>query len=253
MIVKAIKTRKLLPPKDDLWEVLIKSIKILKENSVVAITSKVVSIGEGRCIPVTSVKRDQIAIEEADKYLPRELSPNGQILNTIKNNMLVASAGVDESNGANFYILWPKDPNKSAKQIWNFLRKKFKIKNLGIIITDSRLVPLRRGVVGIAISYFGFKPLKDYRGKKDLFGREFRMETSNFPDSLATAAILEMGEGSEQKPLAVISEIPNIEFIQKEVKVKSKEDSFEIPIDEDMFSPLLLSVKWKKGGSGKTQ
>lgn len=250
MIVKAIKTRKFLPPKDNLWDLLL-AIKSLKENSVVAVTSKVVSIGEGRSIPVKSVKsKDELAIREADKYIPRELSPYGQILNTIKNNLLVASSGIDESNGRNYYILWPKDPKRWAKKIWIFLKKKFHIRNLGVIITDSRLIPLRRGVVGLAISYFGFKPIKDYRGIADLFGREFKMEISNLPDSLATAAILVMGEGSESQPIAILEDVPDLEFIQKEFKPESLNEAFEIPEKEDMFYPFLSKVLWKKGGSG---
>ena len=250
MRVKAIRTRKFLPPKDDLWD-LLSEIKSLQENSVVAVTSKVVAIGKGRCIPLEKISKDELAMQEADFYLPREASPGGWVLHTIKNNMLIASSGVDESNGANHYILWPKDPQKSANKIWQFLRKKFKVKNIGVIITDSRLVPLRRGVVGIAIGYFGFKPLRDYRGTKDIFGREFKMETSNLPDSLATAAVLEMGEGSEQTPLAVISDIPYIEFTNILPEDKPSNLSFEIPEKEDMFYPFLSSVKWEKGGGGK--
>lgn len=250
MIVKAIKTRKFLPPKDDLWD-LLSSIKFLKENSVVAVTSKVVAIGEGRCLPIKNFDKDEIAMEEADKYIPREMAPGALILHTIKNNMLVASSGVDESNGAGYYILWPKNPQDSAKNIWEFLKKKYQVKNLGVVITDSRLVPLKRGVVGISIGFFGFKPLKDYRGKKDIFGRLFRMETSNFPDSLATAAVLEMGEGDELQPIAIIEEVPGLEFIQEEFKPNTKDDDFEIEEKEDMFYPFLSSVKWKKGGKGE--
>lgn len=245
MVIKSIKTRKFLPPKDGLWE-LLSEIKDLKENSVVAVTSKVVSIDEGRCIPSSAITKDELAIKEADKYLPRELSPQGGVLHTIKNNMLIASAGVDESNGASFYILWPKDPQQSAKRIWRFLRKKFNVKNLGVVITDSRLVPLRRGVVGVAIGYFGFKVLKDYRGTVDLFGREFVMETSNMPDSLATAAVLEMGEGAECKPIAVISDVLDLEFT-----TKNKDNSLDIDEKEDMFYPLLSAAKWEKGGGGR--
>ncbi|MEK6808251.1 MAG: coenzyme F420-0:L-glutamate ligase [Nanoarchaeota archaeon] len=250
MKIKAIKTRKFLPPKDNLWE-LISAIKKLSENSVVAVTSKVVAIGEGRCIEISKIKKDDLAVSEADKYIPREMVSGAWILHTVKNNMLIASSGVDESNGAGYYILWPKNPKSSAKRIWQILRKKFKVKNLGVIITDSRLVPLRRGVVGIAIAYFGFKPLRDYRKSKDIFGREFKMETSNIPDSLATAAVLEMGEGAEQQPIAIITEVSQIEFINKEYKPKSSNDSFEIPEKEDMFYPFLSSVKWQMGGSGK--
>lgn len=244
MEVKAIKTRKFLPPQDNLWD-LLSAVKLLKENSVIAVTSKIVSIGEGRCIPIKKVKsKDQLAIQQADKYLPRNIVPHGLLMHTIKNNIFVASSGIDESNGANFYILWPKDPQTSAKKIWTFLRKKFKVNNLGVIITDSRLVPMRRGVVGLCLGYFGFNPLRDYRGEKDLFGRKFKMETSNLPDSLATAAVLEMGEGAEQTPMAIISDIPYIEFTKRYFE-------FSIPEKEDMFYPLFSAVTWKKGGSGK--
>lgn len=251
MIITAIKTRIMKPPKDDLFEVLSESIKSLQENSVVAVTSKVVAIGEGNCIPLEKFQtKDELAIKEADKYLPRESAPHGLVMHTIKNNMMIASAGIDESNGSGYYILWPKDPYLSAKNIGLYLKDKFKIKNLGIIITDSRLVPLRKGVVGIAISFYGFKPLKSYIGKKDLFGREFVMETSNLPDSLASAAVLEMGEGNEQQPISIISEIPNIEFSDH---LPEKAIGYGISIDEkkDMFYPLLSSVNWKKGGEGK--
>lgn len=250
MKVKAIKTRKFLPPKDDLWN-LLSAIKFLKENSVVAITSKVVSIGEGRSVPINSANKDELIIKEADKYLPRDLVPNEWAMYTLKNNMLVASAGIDESNGNDFYILWPEDPESSAKEIWSFLKEKFKLQNLGVIITDSRLIPLRRGVVGFAISYFGFKPLKDYRGKKDIFGREFQMETSDIPDSLATAAVLEMGEGAESQPIAIISDVPYLEFTGSNFNPESLDDSLDIPEKEDLFYPFLSSVPWKEGKSGK--
>lgn len=252
MVVKSTKTRKFLPPKDDLWGFLSDYIKSLKENSVVAVTSKIVSIGEGRCIPIADFPdKDKLVAKEADQYLPRDAAPHGLVMHTIKDGMMVASAGIDESNAANFYILWPKDPKKSAQRIWEFLKEKFKVKNLGVIITDSRLVPLKRGVVGIAIGYFGFKPLRDYRGKIDIFGREFKMETSNLPDSLATAAVLEMGEGNEQTPIATITDIPYIEFIKTLSKEESGDYSFNIPEKEDMFYPLISAVKWKRGGSGK--
>ena len=253
MVVKAIKTRKFIPPKDDLWD-LLSAIKSLPENSVVAVTSKVVSIGEGSCIPVEKYPdKDELVKKEADKYLLRSEVPQGLVMHTIKNNLFVASAGIDESNGANFYILWPKNPQQSAKRIWDFLRKKYKVNNLGVIITDSRLVPLKRGVVGVAIGYFGFKPLRDYRGKKDIFGRVLKMEISNLPDSLATATVLEMGEGKEQKPVCLITDVPYLEFTNSLPKEKIGEHSFVIPEKEDIFYPLISSVNWRKGGSGKNQ
>lgn len=250
MIIKAIKTRKFLPPKDNLWD-LLSAIKTLNENLVIAVTSKVVSIGEGQCVPLSSIDKDELIKKEADKYLPRQLDQ--LTMYTIKNNLLTAAAGIDESNAKGFYILWPKNPQASAKKIWQFLKEKFHLKNLGVIITDSRVIPLRRGVVGVAIAYFGFKPIIDYRGTTDLFGRKFEMETSDIPDSLASAAVLEMGEGAQMQPIAIISDIPYVEFISKKYSPKNSDYSFEIPEKEDLYYPFLSSVKWQKGGSGKNQ
>ncbi|MFH1535958.1 MAG: coenzyme F420-0:L-glutamate ligase, partial [Patescibacteria group bacterium] len=127
MIVKVVKSRKFLPPKDNLWR-LLSAIKNLKENSVVAVTSKVVSIGEGRCILLKNIEKDELIKKEADKYLPRKMVPNEWVMYTIKNNLLVASAGIDESNANGYYILWPENPEVSAKKIWEYLRNKFNLK-----------------------------------------------------------------------------------------------------------------------------
>jgi len=138
MKVKAIKTRKFLPPKDNLWELLSTNIKSLKENSVVAVTSKVVSIGEGRSVAVEKTTKDELAMMESDKYIPRDDSPGGWVLHTIKNNMLIASAGVDESNGAGYFILWPTVHKHPAKKYGIFYGRNsiLKIWELLLLIPD---------------------------------------------------------------------------------------------------------------------
>lgn len=254
MTIKPIKTRKFLPPRDDLEDLISGSIKKIPENSIVVITSKVVSISEGRCIPQTDVQdKDQLVMREAEKYLPREFVPGGWAMHTIKNNLFIPTAGVDESNALDFYILWPKDPKESAKKIWQMLRKKFGVKNLGVLITDSHSIPMRRGLVGMALSFWGFMPLRDYRGKADIFGKELHVSQTNIPDSLAAASVFAMGEGNEQTPIAVISDLGNrVKFIQKEYKDSKDFNSFDVPLKEDLFRPFIESVPWRKGGGGKT-
>ena len=56
-------------------------------------------------------------MKEADEYLPRKFVPGGWCMQTIKNNLLIPSAGIDESNANHNYILWPKDPAGIAKKI----------------------------------------------------------------------------------------------------------------------------------------
>ena len=133
----------------------------------------------------------------------------------------------------------------SNKEIYNFIKKEYKLKEFGIIISDSHTTPLRTGIMGIGLAYYGFNPLRDYRGKKDIFGRKLKMSQTNIVDSLSAAAVYEMGEGDEQTPVSIIEDVGEIEFIDKDF---SKTDPLKISIDEDIYSPLLKAVKWKKGG-----
>lgn len=252
MIITPIKTRALVPPQDDLPAVIKKSLPRLRERSILVITSKVVSIWQGRCVSKEKYPdKDLLIKKEADRYLPRAATPHAWVMHTIKHNVFIPSAGVDESNADGHYVLWPKNPKASAKQLWQWVRKVYGVKNLGVIISDSHSIPLRRGMMGFALSYYGFRPLKEYRGTRDLFGREMKMTQRNFPDALAAAAVLVMGEGNESMPLAVIRDIPDIRFTARPPRPRRPHSSFEIKTKEDLYYPLLSSVPWQKGGGGR--
>lgn len=254
MKIQVIKTKKMLPPQDNLWEVLDRLVvPKLKANMIVAITSKIVSIGEGRCIPINQVKdKDKLIIKEAEKYLPKKYTPGEWVMHTLKHNLLIPTAGIDESNANGYYILYPKDPEKSAKLIWKFLVGRSGVKNLGIVITDTHSVPLRRGVMGVSLASWGFYPLQDYRGEEDLFGRELKFTQTNLPDSLSATATLAMGEGAEGTPICLISALHHkIKFTNRQLRAKSPELEFQIPLEYDLYKPFLVSVPWKRGGSGK--
>jgi putative folate metabolism gamma-glutamate ligase len=254
MLIKPIKTKILLPPQDDLLGVMKESLPKLHEGTVVAVTSKVVSIWQGRCVPLEKYPdRDELVREEADQYLPRKYIPGAWCIQTIKNNLLVPSAGVDESNADRHYILWPRDPDAAAKKIWQWLRKTYRVKKVGVIITDSHTTPLRRGVLGVSLAHYGFSPLKDYRGMPDIFGRELRMTQTNIADGLSAAAVMLMGEGSECTPLAVIEDVPWIKFVDRPLRSRKPFSSLEIRIKEDLYCPLISAVPWRKGGGGKKQ
>jgi putative folate metabolism gamma-glutamate ligase len=251
MFIKTIKTRVLVPPQDDLLSAIQKSLPKIQEGSVIAVTSKVVSIWQGRCVPVKKYPdRDKLIAEEADKYLPREFVPGAWCIQSIKNNLLIPSAGIDESNANHHYILWPRDPSSAAKKIWQWLRRTYRVKKIGVIITDSHTIPLRRGVLGISLAHYGFLPLKDYRGTPDIFGRELQMTQTNITDGLAAAAVMLMGEGSECTPLAVIEDVPWIKFVDRPVKSRKPFSSLEIKTKEDLYYPLIAAVPWRKGGNG---
>lgn len=247
MQIKAIRTKLFLPPKDDLFGEILNKVKKIPEKSILVIASKVLSIHQGRCLPIDKIKdKDELIKHEADKYLPRNKVPNSYAVLTLKNKILIPSAGIDESNVGDYYLLWPKKVEQSTWDIYRFIKKNYKVNKFGVLITDSHTVPLRRGVMGIALSYAGFKPLNDYRGQKDLFGRKFKVSTTNVVDSLAVAAVLEMGEGTERKPLALITDIPYVQFSSQPYKPRNSKMKFNIPWREDLYGPLLKAMKWKK-------
>lgn len=245
MKVTPIKTKKITPQDKDLFKILDQFLPEIKERSVLAITSKIVSITEGRVVKMDTIDKDQLIKQESQYYLDREGNPYNVSL-TITRNNLVATAGIDESNGAGYFVLWPKDPQIAANQIRAYLKKRFSIKNVGVVITDSKTTPFRWGVTASAISYCGFNPLKDYSNTPDLFGRLFKFEKLNIADCLATAAAVVMGEGAEQTPLAKIEDLPFIEF-QDSDPTKKELEELKIDLEKDLYAPLLKSVRWKKG------
>lgn len=251
MIVTPLKTKILIPPQDDLLAAIQEAIPSLQENTVLAVTSKVVSIWQGRCILKEKFPdKDELIKKEADKYLSRDVAPNRWVMHTIKNNLFIASAGIDESNGRGHYILWPKNPQQTAEELWRWTRETYGVRNLGVIITDSHSNPLRRGTLGIALAYYGFVPIKDYRGELDIFGREFLMEAADIADALAVAGVVTMGEGKETMPLALIIDAPFVEFIDKPYAPEKPFSEFEIQEKDDIYYPLLSSLPWEKGGRG---
>ncbi|MBI2593967.1 hypothetical protein HYW44_04990 [Candidatus Daviesbacteria bacterium] len=86
----------------------------------------------------------------------------------------------------------------------------------------------------------------DYIGKPDLFGRFFEFEKLNIADSLACSAVMEMGEGNEQTPLATIQDLKNIEF-QARNPTGEELESIKISMEDDLYSPILKNIPWQKG------
>lgn len=250
MIIKSIKTRRFLPPKDDILGLLKESLnkKDLKEGVVIVLASKIVAIWQGRCVKISDApEKDELIKKEADFYLNRKKVPRGYVMLTIKNNILIPTAGIDESNAMGHYILWPENPFGAARQVYKFIKKEFGIKKFGLIIADSHTTPLRWGTMGIAIAYWGFKPLKDYRGTPDIFGRKLKITQSNIADSLAAAAVLIMGEGKEQTPIALIYDVDFLKFGNFDFE---KENPLSIDKKIDIYKPLIDGVKWNRGKGG---
>lgn len=250
MIVTGIKTDKITAGSVGLLELLDSAITSLDEGSVVAITSKVVSLCENNVVPLGDVDKEDLIVQESNLYLPATHSKYGYHF-TITNNTLISVAGIDESNGDGHYVLWPKDSQATANQVRRYLKERFGLQKVGVVITDSTSHPLRRGAVGITLAHSGFAALHDYVGKPDLFGKPFRVSHADIAGGLTAAAVLQMGEGAEQTPLAIISDVPFVTFQDRDPSAEELAET-NIPLKDDLFAPFLTSVTWQQGHRGKS-
>jgi dihydrofolate synthase / folylpolyglutamate synthase len=55
-----------------------------------------------------------------------------------------------------------------------------------------------------------------------------------------------MGEGAEQTPIAILTDLPFVDFQDRDPTAEELANVI-IPLDEDLFAPFLTSVQWQKG------
>jgi coenzyme F420-0:L-glutamate ligase len=231
----------LLKSGDDLFVVLKKSLNRkkegLKNGDILVIASKALSYCQGRLVKVTNKKEFQELVrKESDKVLL-----DGDMVITMKNKVLIPNAGIDNSNTPkDQVVLWPKDPFADARKIRREILKEYKLKKLGILISDSHCQPLRLGTSGIAIGWAGFEGVADERGKKDLFGKKMHYTQMAVADCIASAANLLMGETDASIPFVVIRDL-RVKWTNKKA---SAEDYFISPkecIYRSFYNKRLLN------------
>jgi coenzyme F420-0:L-glutamate ligase/coenzyme F420-1:gamma-L-glutamate ligase len=215
------------------------------DGDILVLAQKIVSKSEGRRVLLADIDPSASAVRLAREVgkdprlvelILRESSAvvrtaPGVIIVRHRLGIISANAGIDQSNidhaDGECALLLPEDPDLSARRLRQMLQQLFR-KNLGVIVSDSMNRPWRLGTVGYAIGSAGVTVLDDRRGDTDIFGRELQVTVSNQADSIATAAMLVMGETSERVPAALVRGLP----MQDSSQVAS--DSVR-PVTEDLF------------------
>lgn len=194
----------------------------LRDDDVVVVAQKIVSKAEGRTVRLGGVSpgaealrlaaetgRDaatvQLIIDESTAIL--RATPVA-IIACHRTGHVLANAGIDASNveggDADTVLLWPVDPDASARAIRAAL-KALTGAAPAVVIADSMGRAWRIGTVGAAIGCAGLAVLEDQRGKaRDLFGRTLQATIVAVADAVAGVAVLAMGEGAEGTPAAIV-------------------------------------------------
>jgi coenzyme F420-0:L-glutamate ligase len=224
MRLYAVKTR-IVKVGDDPVKLILESLKEqnlqLEDNDILALTSKIIAYAQGRVVKLSEVTPSERAEKCAEKF---SLQPEfaelilreaekiyggvEKAVLTLKNGILTANAGIDNKNApVDYAVLWPNDTEKWVNHIRKEIEQRVD-KRVAVLIVDSGLIPLRIGTVGLALAVAGFKPIKDCRSEKDIYGKPLVITRHAVADNLASAAHLLMGEAHEKTPIVLIKDAP---------------------------------------------
>lgn len=223
----------------DLFDTIVSSKFKFVDKDILVLSSKFVSMSEGSLLDLKDIKPSDKSIKIAQKYLMDPSFVEAIIresdvifgglpgfLLTFSRGILAPNAGIDKSNvPPNKIIFLPNDPFLSAENLRLEFLTRLGIK-VGIIISDSRLMPTRIGTTGIAIGCSGIEPVDDQRGNKDLFGHILKYTLKATADSLASMGTFIMGESNESIPVVVIRGL-NISFTDRRLCWKDLAIDFE--------------------------
>jgi coenzyme F420-0:L-glutamate ligase/coenzyme F420-1:gamma-L-glutamate ligase len=183
----------------------------LRKGDVLVVTSKIVSLAEGKVVDLQTIEPSQFAKEIANRLEkdPRQieviLRESRSIVRMARNHLIVetkhgficANAGVDKSNvkGDNIVATLPDDPDLSCKRIKDRIRK-LGGADVAVVMSDTFGRSLRRGVANVAIGVAGVEPILDLRGTSDMYGYKLRVTQIAVADELASSAELVMGKAN---------------------------------------------------------
>jgi coenzyme F420-0:L-glutamate ligase/coenzyme F420-1:gamma-L-glutamate ligase len=204
---------------DDLAAAL-KAAGDIRPNDIVVLSSKAVATCEDAFVDLTTIDISDAARSEAEKtrrspefcqaVLDEAARMNGHVSGRCpgamlclvrphpKVSILAANAGMDQSNVPEGLALgWPRDAAASSKRLATEI-------GCAVIIVDSCCAPFRTGISAYALACTGIDPIRDERGKHDLFGKPLHITQDSIADDLSAAANLLMGNAAQATPAVIV-------------------------------------------------
>jgi len=189
----------------------------LLDGDILVVSSKFVAVSEGRVVDLETVipsahaasesRRLNISPELCELVIRESDDVIGGVAGfmlALKEGLLTPNAGIDKSNIEHGkVVLYPRSPLESAMALVDEARFRRGVE-IGVVVSDSRLMPTRKGTVGVALAAAGMDAIVDLRGKPDLFGNVLKVTSQAIADDLCSGAQLVMGEADESVPLVLV-------------------------------------------------
>jgi coenzyme F420-0:L-glutamate ligase/coenzyme F420-1:gamma-L-glutamate ligase len=174
----------------------------LHAGDILVVKHKIVSKAEGRTVALDTVKpspaarsfarkngADARVIELALREARRVVRRKHVLITETQHGQVCANSGVDVSNvdGGKTAVLLPADPDRSAVQIHQRLKRRTGL-HIPVIVADSFGRAWREGLCDVAIGVAGMKVIHDYRGRRDFYGYKMHSTEEAVADQLASVA-----------------------------------------------------------------
>jgi coenzyme F420-0:L-glutamate ligase/coenzyme F420-1:gamma-L-glutamate ligase len=189
----------------------------LRDGDILVVSSKFIAVAEGRVVDLGTVvpsreaasvsKRVGISPELCELVIRESDEEIGGVTGfmlALKDGLLTPNAGIDKSNVEHGkVVLYPRNPLDSATALVEEMRFRRGVE-IGVVVSDSRLMPTRKGTVGVALAAAGMEAIVDLRGKPDLFGNVLKVTSQAIADDLCSGAQIVMGEANESTPIVMV-------------------------------------------------
>ena len=189
----------------------------LRNGDILVVSSKFIAVSEGRVVDLETVvpsrrassasKRLNISPELCELVIRESDDVIGGVsgfMLTVKEGLLTPNAGIDKSNVEHGkVVLYPRNPLESATALVDEMRFRRGVE-IGVVVSDSRLMPTRKGTVGVALAAAGMEAIVDLRGRADLFGNVLKVTSQAVADDLCSGAQIVMGEADESVPIVLV-------------------------------------------------
>jgi coenzyme F420-0:L-glutamate ligase / coenzyme F420-1:gamma-L-glutamate ligase len=199
----------------------------VEPGDVVVVAQKIVSKAEGAVVRLADVTPSpraaqwaaeqgkdprviEVVLRESKRIVRME---RGILIAETHHGFVCANAGVDASNVRPGYVTTlPRDPDASAARIREAIATMVQptpdtpetvAGDVGVVVSDTFGRPWREGVVNVALGVAGLRPLLDYRGCRDAYGRELSSTVMAIADEIAAAAELVMRK-TAGLPVAIV-------------------------------------------------